>query len=201
MIIYLHGFSSGAKSHKAGIFERYFKQYEIRIPEYRSHQPRQSISYLQDYIQEHVALSKSPGVMLIGSSLGGYYAQYLAAQYDFIFAVVLINPCLQPHITLASQIGEQLNCVTGKPFYFSREDYESLTQYDVQRDKLIKSTLVLLDQGDEIIDYRFAQEKYKGKGRVIVYPGGDHWFTHLDQALPEIEMFYKTNVGENLRAR
>jgi len=195
-MIYLHGFSSGAKSHKAGIFERYFKQYEISIPEYHSHQPRQSISYLQDYIKEHVAQCKSPGVMLIGSSLGGYYAQYLATQYDFTIAVVLINPCLQPQITLASQIGEQLNCVTGKPFYFSQEDYESLAQYDVPRNKLEKSTLVLLDQGDEIIDYRFAQEKYKGKGRVILYPGGDHWFKHLDQALPEIEMFYKAHVRE-----
>jgi len=201
MIIYLHGFSSGANSHKAGIFEKYFKQYEISIPEYRSHQPRHSVGYLNDYVRQNAAMSKSPGIMLIGSSLGGYYAQYLANQHDFIFAAVLINPCLQPQITLASQIGEQLNCVTGKSFYFSEEDYESLAQYDVPRNKLIKSTLVLLDQGDEIIDYRFAQEKYKGKGRVIVYPGGDHWFKHLDQALPEIEMFYKTNVGENLRAR
>ena len=195
MIFYLHGFSSGSQSHKAGIIKNYLKEYEIYIPNYKSHHPDNAVEYLKQYIEKRIKDKNQKSVMLMGSSLGGYYAQYLATQYDFISAVILINPCLQPEETLASQVGEQKNIVTGELFHFSISDLSAMTQYDVSEDKLFSPTLVLLDEGDDLIDYRFAARKYREKGRVVVYPGGDHWFRHMDEALPEIEAFYKLHVA------
>ncbi len=129
--------------------------------------------------------------MLMGSSLGGYYAQYLGVHPGVISKLVLINPALQPQITLQPYIGQQTNMVTGAAFIFSQQNYNELAQFEVSAEDIIAPTLVLLDEGDEIIDYRFAEELYKNSARVIVYPGGSHWFDHMDEAIPEIASFYR----------
>lgn len=194
MIFYFHGFSSSAKSHKASIIRKYFSQYEIFIPDYPSHQPRTSIEYLTEYIKQNTKGVNTKSIMLMGSSLGGYYAQFLATQHSLVSAVVLINPCLEPQLTLVSQIGEQINTVTSEPFLFTQEEFNEFSRYDVATAKIFRPTLVLMDEGDEIIDCRVASNRYENRGRVILYPGGDHWFRHMGEALPEIESFYKLHV-------
>lgn len=194
MIFYFHGFSSSSKSNKAEVIRSYFRRHQIYVPDYPSHQPERSIEFLSNYLEQYLEGEAEGRIMLMGSSLGGYYAQFLAKKFSAVSAVVLINPCLEPLVTLATQTGEHTNSVTGTPFQFTREDYEGFAQFNVSEEAVFSPTLVLLDEDDEIIDYRVAAEKYNRKGRVIVYPGGDHWFRHLDQALPEIEAFYRDCV-------
>ena len=195
MIFYFHGFSSGENSHKANVISRYFENHTVIVPEYPSHQPVCAVEFLRQTIDEKLLTNKDRKLMLIGSSLGGYYAQYLATQIEQVAAVVLINPCLEPEKSLALQIGKQNNCVTGKQFEFTADDYNQLKNYSVNSEDLFNPTMVLLDEGDEVIDYRVAEEIYRAKESVIVYPGGDHWFRHLDQALPKIEDFYQSEVN------
>lgn len=128
--------------------------------------------------------------MLIGSSLGGYYAQYLGVHLDAVNKVVLINPALQPRKTLKPYIGQQTNIVTGKSFIFTQQNFDELAQYKVSTKDVVAPTLVLLDEGDEVIEYRFAEAQYKDIGRVLIYPDGSHRFDHLEEAVPEIEAFY-----------
>ena len=133
---------------------------------------------------------KNEPLMLIGSSLGGYYAQYLAANLDIVTKVVLINPALQAQKTLHPYIGQQTNMVTGESFVFTQQDFDKLQLFDVSIEDISVPTLVLLDEDDELIDCRFAEQKYQVVGRVVVYPGGSHWFDHLEEAIPEIVNFY-----------
>lgn len=194
MIFYFHGFSSGANSQKANAIKSQLGAFSVFVPQYPSHQPSKAITYLEHFIKEKRENVSVDRIMLMGSSLGGFYAQYLAGIIENVCALVLINPCLEPEVTLASQVGEQVNTVTGETFYFGVDDLEDFSQFDVGPQNLFKPALVLLDEGDEIIDYRFAQQKYKGRGKVIVYPGGDHWFRHLNEAIPEIDLFYRSAV-------
>ena len=129
-------------------------------------------------------------MLLIGSSLGGYYAQCLATSLDYISGAVLINPALQPRLTLKPYIGQHTNQVTGELFEFTEKHLQELVEFDVPTNKINVPTLVLLDEGDDVIDYQFAAEKYKDIGQVIVYPDGSHWFDHLDDAIPHIRKFY-----------
>ena len=128
-------------------------------------------------------------LVLMGSSLGAYYAQYLANQLTFVSGVVLINPALQPQLTLHPYIGRQVNQVTGQPFEFSQQHFEELRLFDVQVNAIRCPTLVLVDEDDELIDYQDALNRYGSHGRVIVYPGGSHRFDHLPDAIPEIREF------------
>ena len=192
MIVYLHGFSSGAASQKATALQKALSPTLMIVPEYPSHRPHDSIAILTGYLRQQSAQSERQKILLVGSSLGGYYAQYLATRLDYISGVVLINPALQPQVTLEPYIGQQANQVTGELFEFSQKDFQELAEFDVSVNKNSTPTLVLLDEGDELIDYKFAAHHYCGIGRVIVYPGGSHWFDHLPAAIPEIRTFYET---------
>jgi len=186
-IIYLHGFSSSPNSLKAEKFKNAFCGYNFFIADYPAHQPARAIDLLTKCIVSHSKSNTS--LVLIGSSLGGYYAQYLGSMLDEVKKVVLINPALQPKSTLAPYLGMHKNMASGELFNFLYCDLLQLVRFDVASMRKIKDTLVLLDQGDDIIDFRFAENRYKDIGRVICYPGGSHWFDHLDVAIPEIKLF------------
>ena len=107
-------------------------------------------------------------------------------------SVVLINPALQPALTLAPYLGWQTNFYTSERDYFGKVQLERLMHYDIPLPCAQPvSTLVLLDAGDELIDYRIAQARYTGCAKIIVYPGGNHQFQHLREATAAIQDFHK----------
>ena len=189
MIIYLHGFSSAAASNKAGIFKRALSENPFLILDYPAHQPHAAVSLITRTIIS--AKSEYPGevLTLMGSSMGGFYARFLALALAVVDRVVMINPALQPQLTLEPYIGLNTNMVTGEPFEFSRQDFEDLADYACEPVSQLTPTLVLLDEGDEVIDHRVAASAYATAGRVVVYPGGSHRFEHIDEAIPEIRNF------------
>ena len=194
MIIYLHGFNSTGDSAKGQALKAALgNKISFYTPTYH-YEPEQAInglkSYIHEVLEQHAANEPR---MIIGSSLGGFYAQYLARQFTG-FKAVLINPALGPVSTLQKYIGENENFYTGEKYILQQIHINQLKQYRVdnpcsQGSKIIP-TLVLLDQADEIIDYHFAYENYSPCSRVILFPGGDHQFQHLNEAIPVIQKFY-----------
>ena len=127
--------------------------------------------------------------MLIGSSLGGYYAQYLA--HRFKLKTVLINPALMPLTTLSDYLGENTNFYTGEKYTLTQAHLDALLSLDIP-DPCITPvpTLLLLDKGDEILDYRVAVARYQNCAEIVMFNGGDHQFQHMTESLPRIEAFY-----------
>ncbi|MCP5407343.1 MAG: alpha/beta fold hydrolase [Chromatiaceae bacterium] len=190
MIIYLHGFSSSAASNKAEVFKRALAETRFLILDYPAHRPHAAVSSIARSITRALTEFPDEKVTLMGSSMGGFYAQFLAAELDTVKSVVLINPALQPQITLKPYIGMNTNMVTGEPFEFAQQDFEALSEYD-KGSVVGKPTLVLLDEGDEVIDHRVAAQAYAAAGRVHVYPGGSHRFEHIEEAVAEIRGFMR----------
>ncbi len=190
-ILYLHGFSSAAASHKANALRQALAPTPFTILDYPSHQPANAVATISKTIDRIQQGYYSTGQLaLMGSSLGGYYAQYLAAARDDIDKVVLINPALAPQAPLRPWIGTNTNMVSGESFLFSHADWEQLTRYDVSGDQIHKPTLLLVDAGDTVIPPEHAVDKYRHiRGKTCVYPGGSHSFDHLSEALPEIRHF------------
>ena len=129
------------------------------------------------------------GVHLIGSSLGGFWAQVLAPEFDA--SMVLINPSVRPDETLARHVGRYRNEATGGETVLTATDVAELRHYRVEPCDPRVPTLVLLDSADEVLDYRVAEAAFRGCGRTLVYPGGSHRFEHLPEALPEIRALYR----------
>ncbi len=185
MILYLHGFSSGGQSTKATQLRNALAPVAVRAPTYPAHDPHAAIAQLETTVRE---CFPNGGARLIGSSLGGFYAQYLASR-DRNARAVLINPALNPQQQLRPAVGPNTNYVTGERFEFTNEQHAALSVYDVTAEALAGRILVLVDEDDEVIPYQHAVEKYRKVSTVKRYPGGSHRFEHMAEALPMLRTF------------
>ncbi len=182
-ILYLHGFRSSPASLKAsqlaehmtarGLGERFF------CPAL-SHVPEQAI----DQAESILARAEGP-LMLVGSSLGGYYATWLAEKHDLRAA--LINPAVLAPLSLSEYIGTQSNLYTGEQFELTTAHITQLQGMEVAQTTPARY-LLLVETGDELLDYRQAVARYAGC-RQIVLAGGDHSFTRFAEFMPQLLEF------------
>lgn len=167
MLIYIHGFNSSPASTKADLLKKKLEALgrgaEFAAPAL-PHSPAQAAAMLD-------ALAvRNPGAALVGSSLGGYYATYLAEKHGL--KAVLLNPAVRPYELLKDHLGPQQNFHTGERYEFTARHVEELRALEVtvitqERYLLIAAT------GDEVLDYRAAVERYRGCRRIVIQ-GSDH---------------------------
>lgn len=184
MLIYIHGFNSSAQSGKAREMAAWMAQRGLgeayACPDL-SHRPAEAIALLEELI----ARSAGP-VKLVGSSLGGFYATYLAEKHDL--KAVLVNPCVGCHTKLAEYLDQpQKNWHTGEEYVFSAAHLADLQPLAVVPARKANYFL-LVETGDEVLDYREAVSFYMG-ARQTVLEGGDHGFTRFIEYLPAILEF------------
>lgn len=181
-ILYLHGFRSSPQSFKARLLERAMAERGLASRFFcpaLSHQPRLAMA------QAEAILAEQGPLTLVGSSLGGYYATWLAEKHDL--AAVLVNPAVVAHLSLADYLGSQTNLYTGEVFDFTREHIATLEALAVAELSPSRYWL-LVEEGDEVLDYRQAVARYAG-ARQTVLPGGDHSFTRFGEYVPQILEF------------
>jgi predicted esterase YcpF (UPF0227 family) len=181
MILYIHGFNSSSHSTKtqqlrAWLAER-GRAAEWGCPDL-PHQPAAAMAALSRLIEQ----ADGP-VRLVGSSLGGFYATVLAARYDLRAA--LINPAVHPQLLLRDALGEQKNHYTGEVYTFSPSHLNALAALDEPGPARPENLLVLLETGDEVLDWRQARDYYRDSHQIILR-GGDHSFTRFTALLPFI---------------
>lgn len=185
MIIYIHGFSSHGLGGKARALRTYYaEKEETFIAPSLSYVPELAMQTLEELI------SACGDVKLIGSSLGGYYALYLAEKYDL--KTVLINPSVYPYKTLSKVLGEVPNYYDSTHFEWKRSHLEMLKQYETTvREQ--SSIMLLLQKGDEVLDYREAVKKVPD-ARVHLEEGGDHGFVGIERYFDEIADFFREEI-------
>jgi len=136
---------------------------------------------------EYTALAQRfDAVAVAGSSLGGFYATVLAEQYGC--RAVLINPAVRPQLLLQKYIGENVNYYTDEHWQFDSTHVEQLRQLDVEHISQPDRYLLMLQTGDETLDYRDAEAKYVGCP-AIVEQGGDHSFAGFERHIPRMLEF------------
>ena len=175
--LYVHGFRSCGAGSKSTQLRHYFGSESIFAPDLPA-SPLLAISLLEVLIREKEI------ELIIGSSLGGYYATYLAEKHHL--KAVLINPSTEPHKTLQPYVGMQERFCDKKPFEFKQSYLDDL--YTLQVEPIRGAYLVLLQSKDEVLDYTKAQTLYN-KHRVIVEYGGNHRFENIGDYLCMIDHF------------
>jgi uncharacterized protein len=121
----------------------------------------------------------------VGSSLGGFYATYLAEKHAL--KAVLINPAIDPHVGLRAYLGTQKNFHTGEAYELTEAHLHEWQRLYVPR-VAPRHYLLLVETGDEVLDYRRALERYAGAEQVVI-PGGDHSLQSFPQHLSRILEF------------
>lgn len=186
LILYLHGFTSGPQSRKVQALFRRMAQLGIAdrllCPQLPA-SPVAAIALTEGLIQK---IGAGNTVTLIGSSLGGYYATWLAEKFDL--KAVLVNPAVVAAIELERYLGPQTWLYSGEPFEFTRQHIAELRALEVPRLADPARYWLLAEEGDETLDYRQAVARYAGAKQTVL-PGGDHSFTRWDDTLDDILAF------------
>lgn len=184
LIIYLHGFCSSPASWKSRLLGEEMAKRGLTsqfICPQLSAIPDQAVAD----VSRLIAATKGP-VTLIGSSLGGHYANYLAETHSL--NTVLINPAIVSSLDLALFIGEHSNFHSGEFFTFTPAHAAQL-RAQVRQPTPARYWL-LSEAGDEVLDYRQAVDFYAGCRQTIL-PKGDHSFTQFPEFVAQIIEFAK----------
>ena len=177
MIVYLHGFNSSPASGKAKQLGEYMASIG-RLADYYCpalpNSPREAIVK----VESTLARAQPATVTLVGSSLGGFYATWLAEKHGW--KAVLVNPAVHPHKLMRDAIGTQTNWHTGEKWVLTDSHLAEMAALDVERITQLERYLLLAQTADEVLDYRDAVAYYAGATQIIE-DGGDHGFAHFER--------------------
>ena len=174
-LIYIHGFRSSPLSEKSRAFQQIFPH--TTLATYDTLHPDIAFRQLDEIVS--AGLPRHP--ILIGSSLGGFWAYQFARKYSL--KCVLLNPCMQPEITLRPDIGLVENMYTGEKGMMDEGDLLNYDQYRLDGEA---QCVVLHEKGDELIPYQESVANFEGKAKLVLIEGGSHAFEHLQAAIEEI---------------
>ncbi|MFC3607713.1 YqiA/YcfP family alpha/beta fold hydrolase [Stutzerimonas tarimensis] len=182
-VLYIHGFNSSPWSHKArqltAAMQRAGLGDQLRVPALHHH-PTQAMAQLQ------TALGELGRPLLVGSSLGGYYATSLAERHGL--KALLINPAVRPHRRFRAYLGPQTNFHTGEVWNLDEGHVAALAALDVPPPGDALRYQVWLQTGDETLDYREAETFYQGCA-LRIEEGGDHAYQGFVDRLAELLAF------------
>jgi predicted esterase YcpF (UPF0227 family) len=185
MLIYVHGFNSSPASTKArqlrAALEAIGRAGEFACPALPD-RPSRAIAVLE----AQMASVPAGDVTLVGSSLGGYYATWLAERHGV--RAVLVNPAITPHEGLRAYLGPQSNLYTGQQYHLTGQHLDELGALLVPQPTRPERYYLMVTTGDEVLDYREAVAKYAGAKQLVVQ-GSDHGFADFERHLDSVLRF------------
>ena len=188
-LLYLHGFRSSPRSMKAiktAIAVQYrHPQVHWWCPQLPS-SPHEAMALLMAGIGDW----PSQNMAVVGSSLGGFYATWIAAQTGC--KAVLLNPAVDPARDLSRYIGEQTSWHDPKEtFFFKPEFVPELRNLDAGPLAHPERLLAIIAKGDELLDWREMSSRY-ASAHLKLLEGSDHalsdFDTHLDDVLAFLDL-------------
>ncbi|PKO63247.1 MAG: esterase [Betaproteobacteria bacterium HGW-Betaproteobacteria-18] len=185
-LLYLHGFRSSPASNKARLMAAAVAG---RHPDVTWLCPSLAASPKQAMAEVLQAVSHWPkdSMAVMGSSLGGFYATWLAERLGC--KTVLLNPAVHPARDLAAYIGD--NALWHDPeqsFLFESAFVDELLAQEIARISHPERYFAIIARGDEVLDWREMTGHYPGVALKLL-PAGDHALSDFDQHLDDIMNF------------
>ncbi|AMG37321.1 MULTISPECIES: YqiA/YcfP family alpha/beta fold hydrolase [Achromobacter] len=190
MILYLHGFRSSPTSFKARLMADAMAARGLAgawaCPQLPA-SPREAAELALGIAREQLAGAADPRALtVVGSSLGGFYATWLAEQLGC--KAVLLNPAVEAARDLATQVGEHRMYHSDAPFMFLPEYVQELAALHVSRITQPERYFLVAATGDEVLDWREMRDRYAGCRQRIVQ-GSDHGLSDFADWMPEVLEF------------
>jgi len=182
-IVYLHGFGSSGQSDKVTALKKHYNS-----PEFNVISPTLPVNS-KDAIKEITKiLSTNDNFILIGTSLGGFYADYFNKLADI--PCVLINPAINVKL-LAKYIGINKNYNTGKEYTYSKKDFDDLVELSEKKDQFgynESPEYVIVAKDDELCDWRLATKTFnKPTHWLQIEETGGHRFNNIKLILETLD--------------
>lgn len=190
LLVYLHGFRSSPRSSKAVMTREAISAlsskdhtYEWYCPQLLA-SPKQSIDMVTSYIDQ----SDADSVIIMGSSLGGFYTNYLAEKYQC--KGIVLNPAVFAARELEPHIGMMTAYDSDEPFDFKAEYIGELRAFQVEKICEPQKYFLIAAKGDELLDWKEMVAFYSG-AKQLVLEGSDHGIADYANHLPTVLDFIK----------
>ena len=187
-LLYLHGFRSSPQSAKAQKMATWVQADHPTVTWYAPQLPASPRQAIEDLL---LGVTGWPvqRMAVVGSSLGGFYASWLAEHLDC--PAVLLNPAVHPSRDLVKYIGEQpVWHDPAQSIFFDAAYVQELQVLEAKAPSAHPKTLALIAKGDEVLDWREMLARHQA-GRVHLIEGSDHALSDFD--------LYKAEILEFLR--
>lgn len=188
LLVYLHGFRSSPRSSKAvmtgnavNILSSKDKPFEWYCPQLLA-SPKMSL----DMVTRHIDQSNADRIVIIGSSLGGFYANYLAEKYGY--KAVVLNPAVRAARELAPHVGMLTAYDSDEPFDFRPEYIDELKALQIEKITSPNRYFLIAAKGDELLDWREMVDFYTGANQLVL-EGSDHGISEYEELLPKVLEF------------
>ncbi|KRD47965.1 esterase [Acidovorax sp. Root275] len=185
-LLYLHGFRSSPQSAKARQMAAHVAQHHPGVT-FWSPQLPPSPKAAMDLVAQGIAPWPGAAMAVIGSSLGGFYASWVARHKGC--PSVMLNPAVHPARDLARYIGEQTAWHDpAERFYFQPEYIDELRALDTTGQPPAAPEMAIIAKGDEVLDWREMVARYP-QARLVVQEGGEHALANFSDYLPQVTEF------------
>ena len=190
-ILFLHGFLSSPTSKKSLDMAAYLDERDL-LGSFHAPvlpvEPQAALFAAESALMEFI----DEPFLLVGSSLGGYYATHLAEKWNA--PAVLINPAVRPFETLKQHVGWQIHHSTGERVFVRPEYFAQLEKMYVPNLSLDRYWL-LASRDDAVLDCQQAEARYAGAKQTVLDTGG-HTFEAFADYLEAIYEFGTAWTGQ-----
>jgi len=185
LLVYLHGFRSSPRSSKAVMTGEAIKALSSAANPIEWYCPQLLASPKEsmDMVTSHIEQSKADRIVVIGSSLGGFYANHLAEKYAC--KAVALNPAVRAARELAPHVGMMTAYDSDEPFDFRPEYIDELKALQVEAITNPGRYFLIAAKGDELLDWREMVDFYSG-AKQLVLEGSDHGIADYAEHLPKV---------------
>jgi len=188
LVVYLHGFRSSPNSSKAVKTKEAIKALSTMSNPIHWYCPQLLASPKQsmDMVIEYIQANPFDRLIVIGSSLGGFYANYLAERYQC--KAVTLNPAVRAPRELAPHVGVMTAYDSDEPFDFRPEYIDELCALQVEHLARPENYFLIAAKGDELLDWKEMVDFYSG-AQQLVLEGSDHGISEYSEYLPQVMRF------------
>jgi predicted esterase YcpF (UPF0227 family) len=171
MIIFFHGFASVGMSPKSDALRLAFGEDQVISPDL----PTDPVAVIE-LITKLVHEAPKDKLVFVGTSLGGFYANYCSQLFDV--PCVIVNPSTRPSVTMLPRVGINKNMATGAEFEITSDHISTFKVMEQYIRENSNGALInwLIAEDDVVLDYRVAEQDIWFSKRKFKFPDGGHRF-------------------------
>lgn len=192
-VLYLHGFASGPKSYKKEQVKEIFGTEQVSYPQLSPH-PLETVQQISDEIVKLQTDYPENLTVLLGTSMGGFYATFFALYRNL--PAFVFNPAYDVSL-FKELIGTHQRFTDGSTFTFTREDYNYLylsafpMMFELARENPERTSklFITFNRDDETVSHDLESYKsYFPKAHFEVFEEGGHGFPDLYKSRQLLEI-------------
>jgi len=180
-ILYIHGFRSSGDSDKARQMQARFPEATVVSPTLSAN-PDEAVGQLEEILP-----TLSDKTLIVGTSLGGFYALYLSCRYGY--ACCAINPAWQAHLTLRHKVGRHTRYDSDEVYDFRPEYPDRLAELReamLRTDRNPKALNIFLSNDDEELSFDGLEEIFPEYRLLRRFDASGHRFNRFPEILDDL---------------